>query len=302
MQLRYVYSELGQGLRRNLSMHIAVILTLFVSLTLVGLGVVLNQQAQRTAEQWGSELQITVFLCRERDDNPACTGEVTKPQKDAIQEVVEENPEVDSYYFESKAEAFDKVKELYDEDFAGVNSALRQDDLAESIWITLKDPEEFEGIKSAVVGLDGVSKVQDQRNIVGPVLNAINYMQSSALLIAIFLVVAALLLVANTIRLAAFARRKEIGIMRLVGASTLYIALPFLLEALVTALISVALAAGALAAFIYFAVERSLSDVLGFIPWVGWPEYLIAVLAVAILGPLLTLLPTLALTRKYLKV
>ena len=302
MQLRYVYSELGQGLRRNLSMHIAVILTLFVSLTLVGLGVVLNQQAQRTAEQWGSELQITVFLCRERDDNPACTGEVTKAQKDAIQEVVEENPEVDSYYFESKAEAFDKVKELYDEDFKGVNAALKQGDLAESIWITLKDPEEFEGIKSAVVGLDGVSKVQDQRNIVGPVLNAIDYMQRSALLIAIFLVVAALLLVANTIRLAAFARRKEIGIMRLVGASTLYIALPFLLEALVTALVSVGLAAGALAAFIYFAVERSLSGVLGFIPWVGWPEYFIAVLAVAVLGPLLTLVPTLALTRKYLKV
>ena len=302
MQLRYVYSELGQGLRRNLSMHIAVVLTLFVSLTLVGLGVVLNQQAARTADQWGSELQITVFLCRERDDNPACTGEVTKAQKDAIQEVVEENPEVDSYYFESKAEAFDKVKELYDEDFKGVNAALKQDDLAESIWITLKDPEQFEGIKSAVVGLDGVSKVQDQRNIVGPVLNAINYMQRSALLIAIFLVVAALLLVANTIRLAAFARRKEIGIMRLVGASTLYIALPFLLEALVTALISVGLAAGALAAFIYFAVERSLSGVLGFIPWVGWPEYFIAVLAVAVLGPLLTLVPTLALTRKYLKV
>ena len=302
MQLRYVYSELGQGLRRNLSMHIAVVLTLFVSLTLVGLGVVLNQQAQRTAEQWGSELQITVFLCRERDDNPACTGEVTKAQKDAIQEVVEENPEVDSYYFESKAQAFAKVKELYDEDFKGVNAALKQDDLAESIWITLKDPEQFEGIKSAVVGLDGVSKVQDQRNIVGPVLNAINYMQRSALLIAIFLVVAALLLVANTIRLAAFARRKEIGIMRLVGASTLYIALPFLLEALVTALISVGLAAGALAAFIYFAVERSLSGVLGFIPWVGWPEYFIAVLAVAVLGPLLTLVPTLALTRKYLKV
>ena len=302
MQLRYVYSELGQGLRRNLSMHIAVVLTLFVSLTLVGLGVVLNQQAQRTAEQWGSELQITVFLCRERDDNPACTGEVTKAQKDAIQEVVEENPEVDSYYFESKAQAFAKVKELYDEDFKGVNAALKQDDLAESIWITLKDPEQFEGIKSAVVGLDGVSKVQDQRNIVGPVLNAINYMQRSALLIAIFLVVAALLLLANTIRLAAFARRKEIGIMRLVGASTLYIALPFLLEALVTALISVGLAAGALAAFIYFAVERSLSGVLGFIPWVGWPEYFIAVLAVAVLGPLLTLVPTLALTRKYLKV
>jgi cell division transport system permease protein len=114
--------------------------------------------------------------------------------------------------------------------------------------------------------------------------------------------VAALLLVANTIRLAAFARRKEIGIMRLVGASTLYIALPFLLEALVTALISVGLAAGALAAFMYFAVQQHFQDMLAFLPWVGWPEYFYSVLAVAVLGPLLTLLPTLALTRKYLKV
>ena len=302
MQLRYVYSELGQGLRRNLSMHIAVVLTLFVSLTLVGLGVVLNQQAARTADQWGSELQIAVFLCRERDDNPACTGEVTKPQKNAIAEVVEENPEVDSYDFESKAEAFDKVKELYDEDFEGVNAALKEDDLAESIWITLKDPDEFRGITSAVAGLDGVSKVQDQRNIVGPVLNAINAMKYGAFLVAVFLVLAALLLVANTIRLAAFARRKEIGIMRLVGASTLYIALPFLLEALVTAVIGVAMAAGSLAAFMYFAVEKQFESMVGFMPWVGWPEYLIAVLVVGILGPLLTLLPTLALTRKYLKV
>ncbi len=302
MQLRYVYSELGQGLRRNLSMHIAVVLTLFVSLTLVGLGVVLNQQAARTADQWGSELQIAVFLCRERDDNPACTGEVTKPQKNAIAEVVEENPEVDSYDFESKAEAFDKVKELYDEDFEGVNAALKEEDLAESIWITLKDPDEFRGITSAVAGLDGVSQVQDQRNIVGPVLNAINAMKYGAFLVAVFLVLAALLLVANTIRLAAFARRKEIGIMRLVGASTLYIALPFLLEALVTAVIGVAMAAGSLAAFMYFAVEKQFESMVGFMPWVGWPEYLVAVLVVGVLGPLLTLLPTLALTRKYLKV
>src|SRR4051812_49822433 len=97
MQLRYVFSELGQGLRRNLSMHIAVILTLFVSLTLVGLGVLLNQQADKAAEQWGSELQITAFLCKDRDDNPACTSEVTDAQKQAIQKVVADNPEVDGY-------------------------------------------------------------------------------------------------------------------------------------------------------------------------------------------------------------
>lgn len=303
MQLRYVYSELGQGLRRNLSMHIAVILTLFVSLTLVGLGVLLNQQAQRAADQWGNELQITVFLCRDGDQQPACVSEVTEAQKKAIAKEIEKNPEVASYYFETKEEAFEKVKVLLGpEKFEGPNPAATADDMAESVWITLEDPDEYEGISSAVVGLDGVSRIQDQREVVGPILRSMEAMQTGALGIAAFLVVAALLLVSNTIRLAAFARRKEIGIMRLVGASTLYIALPFLLEALVTAVVSVVLAGGALGAVMWFGVEQRLRDFIGFIPWIGWPEYLRALLAVAVLGPILTLIPTLALTRKYLKV
>ncbi|HEU5057623.1 MAG TPA: permease-like cell division protein FtsX [Kofleriaceae bacterium] len=303
MQLRYVSSELGQGLRRNLSMHVAVILTLFVSLTLVGLGVLLNQQAQRAAEQWGNELQITVFLCRDGDSQPSCASEVTDAQKKRITEEIDQNPEVASYYLESKEEAFEKVKELLGpEKFEGANPAATAEDMSESIWITLKDPDEYEGITSAVIGLDGVSRVQDQREVVGPILRSMDAMQAAALGIAAFLVLAALLLVSNTIRLAAFARRKEIGIMRLVGASTLYIALPFLLEALVTAVISVVLAGGALGAVMYFGVEQQLRDFIGFVPWVGVPEFLRSLVAIAILGPILTLLPTLLLTRKYIKV
>lgn len=303
MQLRYVFSELGQGLRRNLSMHVAVVLTLFVSLTLVGLGVLLNQQAEKAAEQWGSELQITAFLCKDRDDNPACTTEVTEAQKERIEAVVKENPEVADYRFETKEEAFEKIKELLgDEKFEGPNPAATAEDMPESIWITLVDPDEYEGIESAIIGLDGVSNVRDQRQIVGPVLQGLEVMRIGALGIAAFLVVAALLLVANTIRLAAFARRREIGIMRLVGASTLYIALPFLMEALVTAAISVVIAVGALAAFMWFGVHKQLEDLVGFIPWIGVDEFTYAAIVVAILGPVLTLLPTLVLTRKYLKV
>jgi cell division transport system permease protein len=303
MQLRYVFSELAQGLRRNLSMHLAVILTLFVSLTLVGLGVLLNQQAIKAGDQWGNELQITVFLCRDNDENPACPTEVTGAQQQAIEKVVDDNPEVDSWYVESKREAFAKVKELFGpERFEGPNAAATADDMAKSLWITLEDPDEYQGILSAVRGLDGVGSVRDQRQVVGPILRGIEAMQWGALAIASFLVVAALLLVANTIRLAALARRREIGIMRLVGASTLYIALPFLLEALVTALVGVALTAGAMGAFMWFGVHRSLTDFVGFIPWVGLPEYIYALGVVAVLGPLLTLLPTLVLTRKYLKV
>jgi cell division transport system permease protein len=303
MQLRYVFSELGQGLRRNLSMHIAVVLTLFVSLTLVGLGVLLNQQAGKAAEHWGNQLQITVWLCKEKDDNPACTGEVTAAQKSAIEKVVSDNPEVADYHFESKEEAFDKVKELLGPDkFEGPNPAATAADMPESVWITLKNPEEYKGITSAVVGLDGVSGIRDMRNVLKPIYGSINALQWGALGTAAFLVLAALLLVGNTIRLAAFARRREIGIMRLVGASTLYITLPFLLEALVTALIGVALAGGALAAFMYFGIDQRAATGLKFMPWIGLPEYTTAVLAIAVLGPILTLLPTLVLTRKYLKV
>jgi cell division transport system permease protein len=303
MQLRYVFSELGQGLRRNISMHIAVVLTLFVSLTLVGLGVLLNQQADKAADHWGSQLQITVWLCKDRDDNPACTGEVTDAQKSAILEVVEDNPEVAGYHTESKEEAFEKVKELLGpEKFEGPNPAATAEAMPESVWIELEDPERYRGITSAVVGLDGVSGIRDMRDVLEPIYGSINALQWAALGTAAFLVFAALLLVGNTIRLAAFARRKEIGIMRLVGASTLYIALPFLLEALVTALVGVLLAAGALAAFMYFGIEQRAGDQLQFMPWIGLGEFGTAVLAIALIGPVLTVLPTLLLTRKYIKV
>ena len=178
MQLRYVFSELGQGLRRNLSMHIAVILTLFVSLTLVGLGVLLNQQAEKAAEHWGSQLQITVWLCKDEDDNPACAGEVTDAQKTAIEDVVDENPEVADYHFESKEEAFEKVKDLLGADkFEGPNPAATAEAMPQSVWITLKDPEEYEGITSAVVGLDGVSGVRDMRDVLKPIYGSINALQ-----------------------------------------------------------------------------------------------------------------------------
>ncbi|HEY9352448.1 MAG TPA: cell division protein FtsX, partial [Nocardioides sp.] len=89
--------------------------------------------------------------------------------------------------------------------------------------------------------------------------------------------------------------------MRLVGASTLYIALPFLLESLVVALVGIGLSGIALAAVMYFGVEQRLSST-AVTQWVGWEEFFSSFAIVAILGILLTLVPTLLLTRKYIKV
>jgi cell division transport system permease protein len=302
MQLRYVFTELGNGLRRNLSMHIAVILTLFVSLTLVGMGVLLNQEAKKVSDQWGSQLTVTVYLCSRHDGNPACTGAVTDAQKAAVQKVIDSNSQVDDTEFISQQQAFDTLQEQFPGKYDGPNSPITAADMPQSIRITLKDPNQFRDVESAVVGLDGVSRVQDVHKLLAPIYNTISRLKWGGWGTAIVLVIAALLLVANTIRLAAFARRREIGIMRLVGASTLYIALPFLLEALVTAVVGVALAAGALWAFMEFVVQKQLSHDLSFITWVGGHDYSWALIWIAILGPVLTLLPTLVLTRKYLKV
>ncbi|MGA8246680.1 MAG: permease-like cell division protein FtsX [Nocardioides sp.] len=302
MQLRYVFTELGSGLRRNLSMHVAVILTLFVSLTMVGMGVLLNQEAHRVADRWGSQLQITVYMCTRQDSNPACTSSVTSAQKAAIEKVVASNTQVASYHTESQQEAFDKLKQQFPGKYDGPNSPITAADMPQSLWITLKNPEQFRDVESAVIGLDGVSRVQDVHKLLKPIFATISRLKWGSLGTAFFLVLAALLLVANTIRLAAFARRREIGIMRLVGASTLYIALPFLLEAVVTAVLGVALAAAALGAFMKFGVKDQLSTDLSFIPWVGTSDYTLSLLVIAVLGPVLTLIPTLVLTRKYLKV
>src|SRR3954470_19935144 len=193
MQFRYVFSELGQGLRRNVSMHVAVVLTLFVSMTLLGLGVLMKQQTDIATRYLGNQLQVTVYLCRAGDANPACAGEVTDDQMQRVQEAIKGSPEVASYRFESKDEAFAKVKELYGADqFDGPNPAMTAEDMPESYWITLKDPKKFEGVTSAVVGLDGVSQIRDLRKTLKPLYEWLGALKWGSRIIALFLAFAAL--------------------------------------------------------------------------------------------------------------
>jgi cell division transport system permease protein len=306
MQLTYVFSELGNGLKRNVSMTIAVIVTIFVSLTLVGMGLLLNAQADKAEQYWGSKLQITVFLCNQNSTTANCVdGEATQAQKKEIETVLDEHPEVASWRMQSKQEAYDKWRSAYvsnDETEQRVYESIRPSDMQESYWVQLKDPEKFMGIKSQVAGLEGVNTVRDLREVLKPIYFWMNVMKWGAIGIAVFLIFAAVLQVGNTIRLAAFARRREIGIMRLVGASSLYIQLPFLMEALVAALIGVLLSSAAIVAFVYFVIYQMLRPTSNIVAWIDWSDGLWAIGWIALIGLMLTLVPTLAMTRKYLKV
>src|SRR5690606_10955496 len=146
--------------------------------------------------------------------------------------------------------------------------------------------------------LPGVHSVRTAKAILDPIFTAVDIFKWGAFGVGAFLVVTALLLVANTLRLAVLAQRREIGTMRLVGASSLYISLPFLLEAVVTTLVGVVLAAGAPAAFVQFGVQDGLAESLRFMPWVDMTDYAKTLVWVGAIGPVLTVVPTLVLTRK----
>ena len=119
---------------------------------------------------------------------------------------------------------------------------------------------------------------------------------------SLLLLLAASLQIANTIRMAAFTRRREIGIMRLVGASNLYILLPFLLESLVAGVIGIVLAAGALTLGYWVVIVQNAQTSITALPWIGWGDLVTAILAIAAVGIALSVIPTLLATRKYLRV
>ncbi len=306
MQLSYVLSETGTGLRRNVSMSIALVVTIFVSLTLVGMGLLLNAQANKAEKSWGDKLQITVFLCNATSRSPQCSkADATATEKQAIRQVLETNPEVASFRAQSKQDAFDTWKKVYiskDDTEQRIYSSVTANDMQESYWVKLKDPKKFQGVKSAVAGMKGVDNVRDLRDVLRPIYFWMTTLRNSAIGIAGFLLIAAILQVANTIRMAVYARRKEIGIMRLVGASSTYISLPFLMETLIAALVGIALAGGSLAAFTQFVIYGKLRGNSNITEWIDWGDTAVALGQIGVLGVLLTLLPTLFMTRKYLKV
>ena len=302
---RYVFSEASLGLRRNLSMAISLIVTIFVSLTLLGLGLLVSAQAHRTEQSLGSQLTIQAYLCNTLSISQNCSkADVSEAQKSAVVGVLKSNAEVKSFRWQSKQQAYDLFRQIYASDKAGAASyaAVTPADMQESYIITLKDPRQYKDVESQLEGMPGVDSVHDLHNQLGALYKVLSYLKVGALIIAGVLLLAAVFQVVNTIRLATMARRREIGIMRLVGASSLYISLPFLTEILVAAAIGVLLAGAALAGFTEFIAYGMIRDSSHIMTWVNWDDFTHAFLWLAALGVILTMIPTLFVTRRYLKV
>lgn len=300
--MRHIFRETWSGLRRNVSMTVAVVVTMWVSLALFGFGLIATQQVDLMKGRWYDKIEISVFLCTEVTQGANCTtGEgTTDPQREAVEEALQSNSEVESVEYESKAQAYAEFREAFKD--SPILDSVTEEDMQDSFRVKLKDPEQYQGVVSAVRGMKGVQAVQDLRAYLDPLFSWLNLLRWGTIGIAALLLIAGALQIINTIRLAAHARRREIGIMRLVGASNWYILLPFVLESLVAGVIGIILACLSLAAVEKFVIIDKAQVSIESLPWVGWSHAGFAMLWMGVVGVALSVIPTLLTARRYVKV
>jgi cell division transport system permease protein len=302
MRANFVASEVSSGIRRNLTMTMAVIITVAVSLGLFGASMLVRAQVSTMKDFWYDKVEVSIFLCGKGSDTPSCAGgPVTKAQRDQIKADLESlKPLVDSVYYESQAEAFARFQEQFKN--SPIVDNVKPTALPESFRVKLSDPTKYDVVASAFAGRPGIEQVNDQRKILDKFFRLLGGLQLIALLIALSMLVVTVLLIVNTMRVAAFSRRRETSIMRLVGASNFYIQLPFLLEAAVAAGIGAILAVVGLVFVKIIVIDQVLAPSFQFTAFVGWDAVLAIAPLMILVGVGLAAIAAFFTLRKYLRV
>jgi cell division transport system permease protein len=303
MRLGLILSEALSGLRRNVSMVVSVVLVTFVSLTFVGAAILMQMQIGTMRDFWVDRAQVAIYMCTDISQSPTCAdGVASQEQLDAVQEKLDGpalSPLIRDVRFENSDEAYQNVIELLGDDYASV---ITPDQLNQTYWINLVDQRQSAVIIEAFTGTDGVEEVQDQLQYLEPLFSALTIATYIAVGIAALMLIAAVLLIATTIRLSAYARRRELGIMRLVGASNRFIQTPFILEGVFAALIGSLLASGAVLAGVHFGVAGYLRTRVEFVTtWVGMGEAWLVVPVLILVGALLAALSAGFAIRRWLR-
>ncbi|WP_199515681.1 permease-like cell division protein FtsX [Nucisporomicrobium flavum] len=239
MRFKYVLNEVLVGLWRNVTMTIAMIITMSVSLTMLGASVLMYMQVDQMKNYYYGEIEVSIFL---RED-------VTDAQRSAINQAIDQSPLVQQKTYESREDAWKKFQVLWADSPDFVKS-VGPDSLPESFRVKLKNPEQYQAFADQIKAQQGIQDIVDQRELLEKVFKIFNAIQVMALVVAAFMALAALMLVGNTIQVAAYSKRREVAVMKLVGASNWFIQAPFVLEAVVAGLI------GAILGFVFIFVSK----------------------------------------------
>lgn len=303
MKLGYIFGEVAQGLKRNLSMVVSIILVTFLSLTFVGTAALLQLQIGQMKNYWYDRAQVAVYLCSSYSPAEACPqGEASGDVKTAIEAKLQDktlSPYVEKYFFLDHNQAFAQFKQEFADNT--VTKYVTADQLNETFWVKLKNPADGAIITQSFSGVAGVEEVRDQRTYLDQIFSILNAASLAAVGIASVMLFSAILLISTTIRQSAFSRRRELGIMRLVGASNFYIQLPFVIEGVFAAAIGSILAGVSVLAIVQFFVQGYLAATLPFTNFVGLSTGLVLVPILFGIGVLLAGFASIIAIKRYLR-
>jgi cell division transport system permease protein len=287
----YFFRETATALRRNALVTFAAISTVFISLFLLGGALLVERQVRLMTGEWAQKVEVSVFL---RDD--ASTDEV-----EAVGARIAEIPEVQDVFFENREEAYRNFQELFRDNIALVEN-VDASAMPQSYRIKLVNPADFPVIRARLAGDPAVDEIRDEQALLKKLLAVTSVLRTGVIAVAAIMLISAAGLIGNTVRMAVFARRKEIAIMKLVGATNWFIRVPFLIEGMVEGLIG-----GVAAVLAIFAMKFLFIDPLrgrvAFVPsWIDTGEILFTVPILLLTGVLIAAVASLLAMRRFLEV
>ena len=256
MSLTFIASEVGQGLRRNLSMTLAMIITTAVALAMLGAGVLVVMTASASQAKYDYLNEFRVYVDRSISlEDPDCASECA-----GIRGRLEATAGVASVEYRNPQETYAEFVELFSSTDPVLVESTSPDALGSRFTLTLDDPTRAEAVARALGAVEGIEIVQGQGELVERVFSVLDGVRNAAFAVAVVQLLATVLLIANMTQIAAFTRRTALGIMRLVGASRWYTELPFVLEAVLAAVAGALLAVGGLLAAKSVFLDRVLAE------------------------------------------
>jgi cell division transport system permease protein len=291
MRMKYVLSEVLVGLWRNVTMTIAMIITMGVSLFMLGGSGLLYQKVGDMKDLYYENVEVSIFLKTDVNDQ----------QKNDLEAKLKSDPLVKNVDYVDKEEAYKRFQEMF-QDAPDLISAVKADSLPPSFRIKLNNPEQYKNIYDEYKTAEGIDTIVDQSKLLDKVFNVLTGIQNFALALAIVMAVAALLLVANTIQVAAYSKRREVAVMKLVGASNWFIQAPFVLEAVVAGLIGSILGLMALVGLKVFASGGSMQAIEGLITPISWSDIFLMFPLMAGVGGLVSAVTAWVTLHFYLRV
>jgi cell division transport system permease protein len=251
MRANFVLTGVATGIRRNLTMTIALVLSTAIALAFVGAAILASREITNFKHDYEGKLNVSLYLCPTPPKLGSgvapgpCKHKYTTAEKDALAAELNSDPLVSSVKFLSQEDALARFKETATPEVARLTTAA---DLPASFTVKLKDiKKDYDKFVAAYKQKPGVSGTSNASKVLKTLLNVIDGIRLFAIMIAIVVLIASILLIANTIQVAAAQRKNETSIMRLVGASRWMTELPFMLETIVAAAIGGLIAMGLIA-------------------------------------------------------